>query len=93
MVRCARCGIEREGAGKVGLPGSLGEDIEARICGECWREWLSTQIRVINHYGLRPAQREDREKLYELTREFLQLKAPVGTVGGGGAESPDSAEV
>ena len=80
VVRCARCGVEREGAGKVGLPGALGTDIEARICGECWREWLSTQIRVINHYGLRPAQREDREKLYELTREFLQLSASAPEV-------------
>ena len=93
VVRCARCGNEREGAGKVGLPGSLGEDIEARICAECWREWLSTQIRVINHYGLRPAQREDREKLYELTREFLQLAIPAGTVGRRGAERPDTSEV
>jgi Fe-S cluster biosynthesis and repair protein YggX len=80
VVRCARCGNEREGAGKVGLPGSLGEDIEARICAECWREWLSTQIRVINHYGLRPAQREDRDKLYDLTREFLQLTVPASEV-------------
>jgi Fe-S cluster biosynthesis and repair protein YggX len=74
VVRCARCGLEREGAGKVGLPGPLGADIEARICAVCWKEWLDTQVRVINHYGLRPAQREDREKLYELTRDFLQLE-------------------
>jgi Fe-S cluster biosynthesis and repair protein YggX len=80
VLVCVRCGIEREGAGKVGLPGSLGADIEARVCAECWREWLSTQIRVINHYGLRPSQREDREKLYELTREFLQLAAPASEV-------------
>ena len=93
VVRCARCGNEREGAGKVGLPGSLGEDIETRICAECWREWLSTQIRVINHYGLRPAQREDRDKLYDLTREFLQLTVPAGAVGGRGPEPPDSSEV
>ena len=72
-VTCARCGKVREGAGKVGLPGSLGADVEARICAECWREWLATQIRVINHYGLRPATREDREKLYEMTREFFGL--------------------
>ena len=45
-----------------------------------WKEWLGTQIRVINHYGLRPAQREDREKLYELTREFLQLGVPASEV-------------
>jgi Fe-S cluster biosynthesis and repair protein YggX len=80
IVVCARCGETREGAGKVGLPGSLGADIEARICSVCWTEWLSTQIRVINHYGLRPAEREDREKLYELTREFLQLGVPASEV-------------
>jgi Fe-S cluster biosynthesis and repair protein YggX len=80
MVRCARCGGEREGAGKVGLPGSLGAEIEARSCAVCWKEWLDTQVRVINHYGLRPAQREDRERLYELTREFLQLGVPASGV-------------
>jgi Fe-S cluster biosynthesis and repair protein YggX len=93
VVTCSRCGQTREGAGRVGLPGALGADIEARICAECWQEWVSTQIRVINHYGLRPAQKEDREKLYELTREFLQLTVPAGTVGGRGAEPPESSEV
>jgi Fe-S cluster biosynthesis and repair protein YggX len=66
IVVCARCGQDREGAGKVGLPGSLGAEIEARICAECWKEWLSTQIRVINQY--------------ELTRDFLQLGVPASEV-------------
>ena len=72
-VTCARCAQTREGAGKVGLPGSLGAEVEERICAECWSEWLATQIRVINHYGLRPAVKEDRDKLYGFTREFLNL--------------------
>ncbi|HEX9437579.1 MAG TPA: Fe(2+)-trafficking protein [Candidatus Limnocylindria bacterium] len=72
-VTCVRCGQTREGAGRVGLPGALGDDIERSICTECWKEWLQTQIRVINHYGLRPALKEDRERLYGLTREFLGL--------------------
>lgn len=72
-LQCARCAVTREGAGDVGLPAPLGAEITQRICRECWNEWLQTQIRVINHYGLRPALREDREKLYELTREFLNL--------------------
>jgi len=71
-VTCARCGQTREGAGRV-LPGALGDEIERRVCAECWKEWMETQIRVINHYALRPAQRADREKLYEFTREFLNL--------------------
>lgn len=72
-VTCARCGQTREGAGKVGLPGQLGEDVERSVCAECWREWLQTQIRVINHYGLRPVLKEDRERLYAFTREYLNL--------------------
>jgi Fe-S cluster biosynthesis and repair protein YggX len=57
----------------VGLPGTLGDDIERSVCAECWKEWVQTQIRVINHYGLRPAVKEDRERLYGLTREFFGL--------------------
>jgi Fe-S cluster biosynthesis and repair protein YggX len=80
-VTCVRCGMTREGAGRVGLPGGLGDAIERKICAECWREWLQMQIRVINHYGLRPALREDREKLYEFTRQYLGL-ASEGTSEG-----------
>jgi len=72
-VTCARCAQTREGAGNVGLPGTLGAEVEEKICAECWNEWLATQIRVINHYGLRPAVKEDRDKLYGFTREFLNL--------------------
>ncbi len=77
-LTCARCGLTREGAGKVGLPGSLGRDIERSVCAECWKEWLAAQIRVINHYGLRPAVKEDRERLYTATREFFMLPEPAG---------------
>ena len=55
------------------MPGPLGEEIERRVCAECWKEWTAAQIRVINHYGLRPVLKEDREKLYAFTREFLDL--------------------
>jgi len=74
-LTCVRCGQTREGAGRV-LPGSLGDEIERQVCGVCWAEWLQQQIRVINHYALRPALKEDREKLYAFTREFFGL-APV----------------
>lgn len=74
-VTCVRCGETRESAGRVGLPDPLGAEIERGVCAECWREWLQAQIRVINHYGLRPAVREDRERLYEFTRDFFGLRA------------------
>ena len=73
QVTCSRCGNTRAGAGRVGLPEPLGGDIERSVCAECWKEWVAQQIKVINHYGLKPASREDREKLYGFTREFLNL--------------------
>ena len=76
-VTCVRCGQTRPGAGRV-LPGAIGDEIEQRVCAQCWTEWLAQQIRVINHYGLRPALREDRETLYDFTRDFLGLPALEG---------------
>ncbi len=73
-ITCIRCGQTRGSAGRV-LPGVLGDEIEQRVCAQCWSEWTQQQIRVINHYGLRPALREDREKLYDFTRDYFGLEA------------------
>ncbi len=75
-VTCVRCRETREGAGRV-LPGALGDEIAQSVCAVCWKEWMQQQIRVINHYQLRPALKEDREKLYAVTREFFGLPAPA----------------
>lgn len=72
-LRCVRCGQTRPGAGRVGLPGDLGDQIERSVCAECWKEWMAQQVRVINHYGLKPMVKEDREKIYAFTREFFGL--------------------
>ncbi|GAC1488962.1 MAG: hypothetical protein NVS1B1_05840 [Candidatus Limnocylindrales bacterium] len=72
-LQCVRCGQTRPGAGRVGLPGDLGDQIERSVCAECWKEWMAQQVRVINHYGLKPMVKEDREKIYAFTREFFGL--------------------
>ena len=72
-VTCARCGQTRASAAAC-CRRAIGDEIEQRVCAQCWTEWLAQQIRVINHYGLRPALREDREKLYDFTRDFLGLE-------------------
>ena len=79
VVTCVRCKETREGAGRV-LPGPLGDEIARSVCAVCWAEWLQQQIRVINHYALKPALKEDREKLYDITREFFGLE-PVTRKG------------
>ncbi len=72
-VTCARCGRRGEGLGAPPLPGALGAAVLAHTCSECWEAWRLEQVKVINHYGLRPHVKEDRERLYGITREALRL--------------------
>lgn len=73
---CSRCGATKAALDSAPMPGAMGDAIVRSVCAECWGEWVQTSIRVINHYGLHPASREHREKLFELMRDFLKL--PTG---------------
>lgn len=72
-ITCARCGETREGLAAAPLPGALGASILLHTCAACWEAWRLEQVKVINHYSLRPHLREDREQLYAITREALKL--------------------
>jgi Fe-S cluster biosynthesis and repair protein YggX len=51
-IKCARCGQKRPALGFAPLPTELGQKVAAEVCQPCWSEWLQTQTRIINHYGL-----------------------------------------
>ena len=72
-ILCSRCGLTKEAVGGAPLPGPLGTRVAQHVCQECWSEWMQTSIRVINHYGLQPAVKEHRERIFELMTEFLKL--------------------
>ena len=74
-VVCSRCGLTKESVDGPPLPGALGARVSEHVCRDCWSEWMQTSIRVINHYGLQPAVKEHREKIFELMAEFLKLPA------------------
>ena len=74
-IVCSRCGGSKDQLVDAPLPGAIGARVAAHVCGECWAEWIQASIRVINHYGLQPQLKDDREKLFELMEEFLALPA------------------
>jgi Fe-S cluster biosynthesis and repair protein YggX len=49
----------------------LGEKIFARVCADCWQDWLKKQTQIINHYGLDPRDPDARAFLYRQTEEAL----------------------
>src|SRR4029079_16298410 len=51
-IKCARCGEKRPPLGFAPLPTELGQKVAQEVCQPCWSEWLQTQTRIINHYGL-----------------------------------------
>jgi len=76
VVSCSRCGETAAGLAQPPLSGEVGRDVYEHTCQECWGQWFEQSVLVINHYGLNPALREDRQRLYEVMREFLRLAQP-----------------
>ena len=72
-VTCSRCGRETDGLPRAPLSGKLGQDILANVCQSCWREWTQESVNIINHTGLQPVDPSDRQRLYQLLREYLKL--------------------
>jgi len=70
---CSRCGQRKPGLEAPPLPGRRGQLVQAQVCAECWQAWVEEQTRLINHERLQPAEPADRQRLYALMAEFLQL--------------------
>ncbi len=75
QLTCARCQLQAEGLDRAPLSGQLGQLVLGSVCRDCWQEWMATSVTLINHYGLHPVDPEDRQRLYQLMREFLGLPA------------------
>jgi Fe-S cluster biosynthesis and repair protein YggX len=73
QVTCIRCGLEGPKLAKAPISGELGRVIFEQICQNCWNEWRVQSVNIVNHYGLQPADPNDRAQIYEFMKEFLTL--------------------
>lgn len=71
MVYCVKLKRELPGLDRPPFPGSLGERIFREVSREAWEMWREYQTIVINHYGLNPADPEDRVILRQHLEAFL----------------------
>lgn len=60
--------------------GELGERIQREICADCWKEWLTHQTVLMNHFGLDPRKKQSRDFLYEQLRAVLFGEGKVAEV-------------
>ncbi|HZO88245.1 MAG TPA: oxidative damage protection protein [Chthonomonadaceae bacterium] len=74
-ITCVRCGQSAEALQSPPMGGQLGADIQSKICPDCWNEWVGQQMLIINHYGLQMADPDDRKRLIQAMKEFLNLES------------------
>ena len=72
-ILCARCGKTSPGIENPPYPGALREELQARICRDCWAEWLKVEVMVINELQLNFMEPKALDILVGHMREFLCL--------------------
>jgi len=72
-LTCLRCGLLGPRLPKPPISGDLGRAVFDQICANCWQEWRAQSVLIVNHYGLQPADPDDRARIYEFMKEFLTL--------------------
>jgi len=72
-IQCARCGRTAEPFATPPIPGAAGREIQERVCGDCWKEWLRAQVILINEHRLSLVDPQARQLLAGQMRVFLGL--------------------
>lgn len=78
VVTCARCGETKAALARAPFGGTLGEEIRARVCAECWAEWRRVEVMVINELRLNFMEPSSQEILAAEMRRFLGLDGAPG---------------
>ncbi len=74
-ITCARCGQQKEPMASPPLTGARGQTVQQNVCPDCWQAWMDQSTLPINHYGIQVADPRQRQQLYGVMAEFLNLKA------------------
>ena len=70
---CSRCLREAPALAGPPFPGALGEEIAAKVCADCWAEWQTAEVMVINELRLNFMDPKAQQVLAGHMREFLAL--------------------
>ena len=73
-ITCVKCGAEAAAMPEPPVGGQLGQTIQSKVCPTCYNEWSNQAVLYINHYGLQMADPDDRKKLNQAMKEYLNLE-------------------
>lgn len=78
VIHCARCQRDVEGFGEAPLPAPQGAELLANTCPECFKDWMGTEIMIINEYRLDLGVPRNQDLLNEEMARFLNLPSAGG---------------
>jgi Fe-S cluster biosynthesis and repair protein YggX len=77
-LHCVRCDRpEAPALARPPLRGQLGQEIQERVCADCWRDWQQNEVMVINELRLNFMDPAAQDILTRHMREFLRLDPPA----------------
>lgn len=53
------------------IPNELGQRVADEICQDCWKEWQTKQMQLINHFGLDVSNPDSHTFLFDNMKIFL----------------------
>jgi Fe-S cluster biosynthesis and repair protein YggX len=69
--KCARCGQKTAPLGYAPIPTELGQRVGQEICADCWKEWMTKQQQLINHFGLDVSNPDTHQFLFDQMNIFF----------------------
>jgi Fe-S cluster biosynthesis and repair protein YggX len=75
QITCSRCGKQATPMAAPPLTGKRGETVQQNVCPDCWQAWMDQSTLLINHYGIHVADPAQRQQLYAVMAEFLNLRS------------------
>jgi Fe-S cluster biosynthesis and repair protein YggX len=74
QVLCVRCGQVRHKLPAPPFSNKQGQEIHAKVCADCWREWIAMGTKVINELRLPLADPQAQKVFDQHMIEFLNLR-------------------
>jgi Fe-S cluster biosynthesis and repair protein YggX len=67
-------------AGLCAFADRAGPKLATEVCQPCWSEWLQTQTRIINHYGLDLTNPDAQGFLMDNMKGFFYGESDLATI-------------
>lgn len=77
--KCKRCNGSEPRLDFQPWPGAIGARVLEEICGNCWKEWMGVQTKIINEYRINVLAPEHASAVRDQMEVFFGFKeAPPG---------------